>query len=129
MAEIELEMTKDKRQLFVGFKNAPDLPFAYIAKFTAGFLDDFLQRVGLMRTGVLPAVPKTWAPGQTAENAYRNPAWLIETDQLAGDALLHIRDERFGWLHFIFGKAEAAKLSRALADVAAAAPPAAHGSA
>jgi hypothetical protein len=40
----------------------------------------------------------------------RDPAFELEADQLAGDSLLHIRHPHFGWLHFIFSKAEAKKL-------------------
>jgi hypothetical protein len=76
-------------------------------------VENLLTVLGLMRTGLLPEVPAAWQPG-TGVRAYRNPSWSIEVDQLAGDPLLHLRDLRFGWLHYVLDRAEARRLAHEL---------------
>ena len=88
-----------------------------------------LQMFGLARAEMLPAVPAEWPRGQMVRGVFRDPAFDMEADQLAGDPLLHIRHQRFGWLHFIITKAEARKLGEALIAQADAPPPSAAGSA
>jgi hypothetical protein len=86
-----------------------------------------LSKLGIMRGNMVPEVAATWRPGQLTKNVYRNPAWSIETDVLTGDAVLHLRDLRFGWLHYIFTRNEARKLGQALLAIADAPAPAMSG--
>ena len=76
---------------------------------TTAEVDASLALMGEARAKMLPAYPATWQRYQ-AVRAHRNPAWMQETDQLAGDALLHLRDPLFGWRHYIFTKDEARKI-------------------
>jgi len=55
--------------------------------------------------------------------AVTNPAWVVEPDAMMGNALLHVRDPRYGWLHFLIPKDEARKLAGALLAQADAPPP------
>jgi hypothetical protein len=93
----------------------------YGVRTSTAALDETIATLGLCRTGLLPPVPATWT-SQPVE-ARRDPAWSLETDALAGDSLLHIRDARFGWLHYIITKEDAAKLGRALVAQAEAPAP------
>ena len=86
-------------------------------------VDSALAALAMARTGMVPAVPATWKEEQTVKHCYRDPPWSIETDRLAGDVVLHLRDERFGWLHYVIGKANALELAAALANIAVLPPP------
>ncbi len=120
-----LEISDDSQFVEIAL---PSQPATHVICSTAA-VDSMLRALGLARTGMLPAFAAEWAPGQPVERCYREPKWSVETDCLAGDALLHLRDERLGWLHYVFDKAEALRLARDLAEIAAMPPPAAAGSA
>ena len=79
------------------------------APMTTASVDATLALLGTARAKMLPAYPAAWERGQTV-CADRNPVWVQETDRLAGDVLLHLRDPRFGWQHYIFTKDDARKL-------------------
>lgn len=96
---------------------------------TPAQVDAALALLGAARVKMLPAYPATWERGQMVRDVHRNPVWLQETDQLAGDVLLHLRDPRFGWLHFIFSKDEARKLGAEMIAWADRPAPGAAGSA
>jgi hypothetical protein len=69
-----------------------------------------------------PEISKTFALGQVV-GAVSNPAWVTEPDAMLGNTLLHIRDPRFGWLHYLIPKEEARKLAGLLQAQADAEPP------
>jgi hypothetical protein len=92
-------------------------------------LDDLERMIavyGTARAELLPAVIAQWAPGQMV-TAHRDPSWSIERDQLAGDPLLHIRHEGFGWLHFIMNRDDARRIGQSLIAFADAPSPDASG--
>lgn len=131
---IEMEIADDGR-LVIDFR-VSEPPYRFLAAFTTGALDEHIQNLGMMRTGMKPSIPKVWKLGQPVAGVYRDPAvmlerdvkWSLETDQLAGDALLHMRHERFGWLHFIITKSIAADLAKQIVAIAQAPAPPARGS-
>lgn len=127
MPMIEFEIVDDQRSLVIGFRRGPDLPVAYMAKFATDDVDKLLQNVGLWRTGMQPRIPEKWESQRVT--AYRNPTIMIESDQLAGDVMLHIRNERFGWLHFVITKSIAADLAKQFAAITQAPAPPVQGSA
>jgi hypothetical protein len=43
-------------------------------------------------------------------NAVLDPRWYSEPDALLGESLLHIRDPRFGWLHYALPRESARAL-------------------
>jgi hypothetical protein len=88
----------------------------------ASQVDAMLQNLGLFRGSMQPDVPAAYALGQKTP-AIRDPAWVSEPEAMMGDSLLHIRDPRFGWLHYIIPKSEAKKLADFLQIQAAAPPP------
>lgn len=89
-------------------------------------VDETIKQLAFWRSAMLPEIPQAWTPG-TIETFHRDPKMILETDQLAGDALLHVRHPHFGWLHFILSKSEARKIGDALLAQANAEPPAAKG--
>jgi hypothetical protein len=97
-------------------------PAAVCIKSTAVVESD-IAVLGLARTRLLPAVPESW-PGGRVAGCYRDPAYSIEHDALAGDVLIHLRDERFGWLHYIVTRDRALDFAnRILAQLDAPPPP------
>ena len=89
-------------------------------------VESSIAALAVARDNMVPPIPETWTP-LTAVEAERDPRWFPETDHLAGDFLLHLRDHHFGWRHYIFSKAEARKLGEALIAQADAPPPASAG--
>ncbi|MDP3553080.1 hypothetical protein [Methylocystis sp.] len=73
-------------------------------------VDDLLRNLGLFRGAMKPEIADKFDLGQKVE-AVPDPKWVTEPDILRGDSLLHIRDPRFGWLHYLLPKAEAEKLA------------------
>ena len=69
-----------------------------------------------------PAVPAEFPTGCRFQ-ARRDPRWATETETMRGDSVLHLRDPRFGWLHFVFPREMARKLGRLLIAQADAEPP------
>jgi|GEM_PF-3688202 len=126
-SKIRLLVAEDQQTVDIGFKGAPDEGW-YIATFKTLALDDLLGHLGLVRTTLKPGVSPDWDTGQSV-GCYRNPAWRMEIEHLAGEAVLHLRDDRYGWLHYVIDKAEAAKLAAFLAAVAWAPAPETAGSA
>jgi hypothetical protein len=76
-------------------------------------VDQDIAALGTMRAELLPPVPETW-PGGLVHGVRRDPAWSIEGDALAGDVLIHIRDDRFGWLHSIHTRERARQFALAI---------------
>jgi hypothetical protein len=78
-------------------------------KLDAAGVDDMLENLGEFRANMTPGVPDTWAPGQTF-GAVPDPRWVTEPDAMMGNSVLHIRDPRYGWLHYMIPREEARKL-------------------
>jgi len=76
-------------------------------------VEDILKNLGEFRAAMTPEVQKTFAMGQKV-GAIPDPAWVTEPDLLAGDSLVHIRDPRYGWLHYLIPREEARKLATLL---------------
>src|SRR5260370_37552977 len=57
-----------------------------------------------------PEVKKIYRSGQ-AVKAIPDPLWMTEPDANEGNTLLHIRDPRYGWLHYMIPREDARKLA------------------
>jgi hypothetical protein len=93
--------------------------------FTTETIEDILKTLGMFRGSMKPEIPKTFAQGQLVQ-AVADPAWVTEADIMFGSSLLHIRDPRYGWLHYLIPKEEARKLADYLqkqADAPSPGPP------
>jgi hypothetical protein len=66
-------------------------------------IEEFLKNLGELRYAMKPEIPKTFPRGQQV-SAVPDPAWVSEPDVMQGNSILHIRDPRYGWLHYIFRK-------------------------
>jgi hypothetical protein len=78
--------------------------------FNTETIQDMLQNLGDFRGGMKPEIERTYALGQKV-TAIPDPAWTTEPDLLMGNTLLHIRDPRYGWLHYLIPREEARKLA------------------
>jgi hypothetical protein len=88
-------------------------PPAQVCFKSTAMVDQDIAAFGTMRAELLPPVPETW-PGGLVHGVRRDPAWSIEGDALAGDVLIHIRDDRFGWLHTIHTRERARQFALAI---------------
>jgi hypothetical protein len=87
-------------------------------KFDAAGIDDLLRGLGSLRLHMKPEIQAALVDGEKAE-ALTDPAWRTENEPLTGLPLLHIRDMRFGWVHYLLPQQEAAKMGTSLRDLAA----------
>ena len=76
-------------------------------------VEKILENLGKLRSLMQPAIPSDQAVGQKVA-AVSNPRWVTEPDIMRGDSLLHIRDPRYGWLHYLLPRGEAQKLGATL---------------
>jgi hypothetical protein len=91
-------------------------------KLNVAELTELQKNLGILRNNMKPAVSAAFEAGQRVE-AITNPAWVAEPDAMLCNSLLHIRDPRYGWLHYWIPKSEAAKLAKALQAQVDAPPP------
>ena len=91
-------------------------------KLDAERIDNMLANLGEFRAHMKPPVDHDWALGQKA-SAIRDPRWVSEADVMEGNSLLHIRDPRYGWLHYLFPRNEAARLGNLLKTQSELPPP------
>ena len=85
-------------------------------------VENLLENLGQFRAAMKPEVEMDWQPGQTV-NALSDPRWYIEPERMQGNSLLHLRDPRYGWLHYMIPRNEARKLGQYLIDQADAPDP------
>jgi hypothetical protein len=85
-------------------------------------IDGLLENLGDFRALMQPEVPKTFPMGQMVD-AIPDPAWVTEPDAMLGNTVLHIRDPRYGWLHYVIPREEARKLASVLQNQVDAPPP------
>lgn len=76
-------------------------------------VEEMMKILGNLRSAMLPEIPTALTPGQTVR-AIKNPAWVTEPDAMIGDPILHVRDPRFGWLHYLIPRRHARKLGSLL---------------
>lgn len=89
-----------------------------IKTFNAAELDGVIQSLGFHREQMTPAL-STPTPLAEAIHPVRAPQWHVQTVWSDEDHLvLHIRDPRFGWLHYVYPLPEARKLGEKLAQSA-----------
>lgn len=76
-------------------------------------VEDMMKILGSLRSAMLPEIPTALTPRQTV-TAIKNPAWIAEPDTRTGDSILHVRDPRFGWFHYLIPRRHARKLGSLL---------------
>ena len=110
MSEPNWKLEDDRQTVTVTFPSDPPV----VLKLTTASVDSLLHGLGGLRVQMLPAPPAEFTSGQEFVAA-PYPGWATEVDATHGNSVLHFRDPRFGWLHYMITKEEALKLSTALA--------------
>lgn len=90
-------------------------------KLDATEVDVLLSNLGDFRALMQPEHHRISPVGQTVQ-AIPDPMWYTQPDAMAGNPLLHIRDPRYGWLHYMIPRDEARKLAGFLQTQADAPP-------
>lgn len=85
-------------------------------------LELMLENLGEFRALMQPEIPRSWPMGQKFE-AVSDPMWVTEPEMMQGNSVVHIRDPRYGWLHYMIPREEAKKLAAYLQKQAETLPP------
>src|SRR5215475_2778794 len=115
MAGIDWKLEQDRRAITITFPTDPGLRLTLSVE----RVDEVLRILGFLRSHMEPEIERQFAPAQKAEGI-SHPIWMTEPDALGGESLLHIRDPRYGWLHYLIPSDEAKKLAdlfRAQAEI------------
>jgi hypothetical protein len=106
MSSADWKLADDRKSVLLTFPTNP--PTAI--KFDVAGIEDALQNLGKFRALMSPEVPKTHEKNQKVE-AIPDPAWVTGIEMMQGNSVLHIRDPRYGWLHYMLPRQEARKLA------------------
>jgi hypothetical protein len=121
--EAKWTISQDGKTMVVQFPTTPPTTL----QFDAAGVDDLIAMLRTGRARMLPAHDADVAVGEKV-TAVHDPLWM--TQAANGNALLHLRDPGFGWLHFLLPPAEAQHLGRLLLTQSEkqpeASPPKAH---
>ena len=99
-------LSEDRRYITVAFPTDPPVSL----KLDAEAVDDHLAKMGELRALMRPEHAADWPLGQKV-GAIPDPRWVTEPEMLDGNSLLHVRDPRFGWLHYLILRDDARKLA------------------
>ena len=99
----------DRKTVTITFPTTPLIAL----KWDTDVVSEHLGKLGEFRALMQPEVGTTWAPGQLFR-AIIDPVWSTEPEVMEGNSVLHVRDPRFGWLHYVIPRHEARKLGEAL---------------
>ena len=113
------KLEDDRKMVTVTFPTSP--PVALLLD--AAGVDHLLRGLGSLRANMLPEHSYDDPRRQKRENVTPNPRWATEHDLMYGQALLHLRDARYGTLSFLIPREEAQRLGQSLIDLASAPPP------
>lgn len=113
MSEPNWNLEEDRQTVTVTFPTDPSV----VLKLNTAAVDTLLQGLGGLRNQMVPAPPAELPSGQPYVAA-PYPAWATQLDPTHGTPILHLRDPRFGWLHYMLSMEEARRLATALATQA-----------
>jgi hypothetical protein len=109
MDGIEWKVDTNLNMMTITFPTSPRM----VIRWTADQVDHHLRELGELRSKMKPPHPRNFALGQLVRGI-ANASWATETDTMLGNSILHIRDPRYGWLHFLFSREDASKLASLL---------------
>jgi hypothetical protein len=112
------KLDEDRKSVTVTFPTDPPVAL----QLDVSSVDEILKNLGEFRELMKPEIPPEYSLGQKVA-AIPDPAWRTEPDALMGNSILHIRDPRFGWLHYMIPRGEARKLAGFLQEQAERPPP------
>jgi hypothetical protein len=108
-ALVSWALEPDRTSVKVTFATSPPTVF----QLDVAEVEKILGNFGKLRSLMQPATQSDFAIGQKV-SALPNPRWVAEPDVMQGDSLLHIRDPRYGWLHYVLPRSEARELGSTL---------------
>lgn len=118
MNELHWKLEDDRRTVTVSFSSNPTVQL----RCDLATVENIITAFGKMRATMLPEVAKDLPMGQRVE-AVPQPLLATEPEIMLGNSLLHVRDPRYGWLHYVLPKEQAATLAGYLQAQVASPPP------
>jgi hypothetical protein len=118
MPSISWKLEADKKTITLRLPDHPDIALPL----DAAAVDALLAGVGELRRAMEPAHPAAYER-KIQLKALADPAWVVEQEAMLGNPVLHVRDQGFGWLHYMIPKVEARKLAALLLEQADAPAP------
>ena len=112
------KLDDDLKTVTITFPTTPPVAL----QLTVPQIEDMLLNVGHYRALMQPPVAPDFPLGQKTLSI-ADPRWVTEPDALLGNSLLHLRDPRFGWLHYLLTKESAKQLGDLLLKQAESPPP------
>ncbi len=94
-------------------------PLPQLLRRTTKSVEQEIAGLGDLRANLVPAVPETWPGGVCT--CLRNPAYSVEMSAL-DEVMIHVRDERFGWLHYVMSREQATQFAEMIVKVQAGPP-------
>jgi hypothetical protein len=88
----------------------------------AAGIEKIIGNLGELRAAMKPDVANDRPTGEMARVLF-DPRWSTELEMIQGNSLLHVRDDRYGWLHYMLPKHEAKRLAGYLQAQANTPPP------
>ncbi|KWV59982.1 hypothetical protein AS026_27165 [Rhizobium altiplani] len=107
--EPQWELDDEFKTLTITFPTDP--PVAFVLDTES--LSKLIEGAGQIRAEMPPPHDETWEGGKMVD-AVLDPRWYTEPDALLGEPLLHIRDPRYGWLHYALPRESARALGTLL---------------
>ncbi|MFJ2989968.1 hypothetical protein ACIPF8_19045 [Collimonas sp. NPDC087041] len=111
--EINWELDADRKSILFTISTNPPMAF----KLNGSQVDEMLRNLGDLRALMTDQHSSRWPFGQTFE-AVPHPAWSSEPEVQKGNSILHIRDPRYGWLHYVIPREHARQLGGILSTQA-----------
>jgi hypothetical protein len=109
MDRLHWQLDKDGRAVTLTLPTDPPIAL----RLDSAQIDDMLRNLGDFRASMQPSHAQEWRTGQRVV-AEPDPCWQSEPELMMGNSLLHLRDPRFGWLHYLFPREAARELGHSL---------------
>jgi len=109
MTEPNWKLDDDLKTVTVTFPSDPPVSL----KLDAAAVDALLHGLGGLRAQMQPQPALDFQPGQQFLAA-QDPSFVTEADAMQ-NSVVHLRDPRFGWLHYMVPREKARKLAVSLA--------------
>ena len=111
MSGMDCRLEDDLTSVAVSFPTTPPLTL----NLDANEVDSLLHKLGDLRARLVPEVEADWYPGGMLE-VVCDPRLKAASELMEGNPLLHIRDPRFGWLHYMIPREDARRLGQYLIE-------------
>jgi hypothetical protein len=110
VAKVTWTLDDDHRHAVVTFQTVPPTSL----KMDIGEIEGLIVGLGALRADMWPRVPEAYTLGQgIVDDPVVDPNWATEPAVInrGFHTILHIRDPRFGWLHFALPRDDARNLA------------------